>query len=206
MSGEVEKAILAGGCFWGMQDLIRKRPGILSTRVGYSGGDVENATYRNHGTHAEAIEITFDPEQTSYRDLLEFFFQIHDPTTRQPSGERRRHELSLGDLLPRRRAASCRGGHDRRCRGVGSLARQGRHRGDTGGAVLGGRARASGLSRALSRTATPATSHGRAGCFPVGPRQSPDRRSAGGARATFAQCSTSFNPISASPNIAPAPI
>ena len=76
-----EKAILAGGCFWGMQDLIRKRPGILSTRVGYSGGDVDNATYRNHGTHAEAIEITFDPEQTSYRDLLEFFFQIHDPTT-----------------------------------------------------------------------------------------------------------------------------
>ena len=81
MSGAVEKAILAGGCFWGMQDLIRKRPGVLSTRVGYSGGDVANATYRNHGTHAEAIEITFDPEQTSYRELLEFFFQIHDPTT-----------------------------------------------------------------------------------------------------------------------------
>src|SRR5471030_698057 len=77
----MSKAILAGGCFWGMQDLIRKRPGILSTRVGYSGGDVANATYRNHGTHAEAIEITFDPEQTSYRQLLEFFFQIHDPTT-----------------------------------------------------------------------------------------------------------------------------
>ena len=80
MSGSVEKAILAGGCFWGMQDLIRKRPGVVSTRVGYSGGDVPNATYRNHGTHAEAIEIVFDPDQTSYRDLLEFFFQIHDPT------------------------------------------------------------------------------------------------------------------------------
>ena len=81
MSGLVEKAILAGGCFWGMQDLIRKRPGVLETRVGYAGGDVPNATYRNHGTHAEAIEIAFDPEQTSYRDLLEFFFQVHDPTT-----------------------------------------------------------------------------------------------------------------------------
>ena len=82
MIGRTEKAILAGGCFWGLQDLIRKRPGVLSTRVGYTGGDVANATYRNHGTHAEAIEITFDPDKTSYRDVLEFFFQIHDPTTR----------------------------------------------------------------------------------------------------------------------------
>ncbi len=81
MSERTEKAILAGGCFWGMQDLIRKRPGVLSTRVGYTGGDVANATYRNHEGHAEAIEITFDPDVTSYRDLLEFFFQIHDPTT-----------------------------------------------------------------------------------------------------------------------------
>ena len=86
MNGASEKAILAGGCFWGMQDLIRKRPGVISTRVGYSGGDVPNATYRNHGTHAEAIEITFDPEQISYRDLLEFFFQIHDPTTKDRQG------------------------------------------------------------------------------------------------------------------------
>jgi len=76
-----ERAILAGGCFWGMQDLIRKLPGVLSTRVGYTGGDVKFATYRNHGTHAEGIEIVFDPAQTSYRTLLEFFFQIHDPTT-----------------------------------------------------------------------------------------------------------------------------
>ena len=76
-----ERAIFAGGCFWGMQDLIRKRPGVVSTRVGYTGGDVEFATYRNHGTHAEGIEITFDPAQTSYRNLLEFFFQIHDPST-----------------------------------------------------------------------------------------------------------------------------
>ena len=81
-----ERAVLAGGCFWGMQDLIRKKPGVVSTRVGYSGGDVPNATYRNHGTHAEAIEIVFDPAKISYRDLLEFFFQIHDPTTKNRQG------------------------------------------------------------------------------------------------------------------------
>ena len=84
-----ETAILAGGCFWGMQDLIRKMPGVISTRVGYSGGDVPNATYRNHGTHAEAIEIIFDPVQLSYRNLLEFFFQIHDPTTPNRQGNDR---------------------------------------------------------------------------------------------------------------------
>ncbi|MCY1704677.1 peptide-methionine (S)-S-oxide reductase MsrA [Pannonibacter sp. SL95] len=81
-----ETAILAGGCFWGMQDLIRKLPGVLATRVGYTGGDVPNATYRNHGTHAEGIEIVFDPATISYRSLLEFFFQIHDPTTRNRQG------------------------------------------------------------------------------------------------------------------------
>lgn len=81
-----ETAILAGGCFWGMQDLIRRYDGVISTRVGYSGGDVPNATYRNHGDHAEAIEIVFDPETISYRQLLEFFFQIHDPTTKNRQG------------------------------------------------------------------------------------------------------------------------
>jgi peptide-methionine (S)-S-oxide reductase len=81
-----ERAVLAGGCFWGMQDLIRKRPGVISTRVGYSGGDVPNATYRNHGDHAEAIEIVFDPSQVSFRELLELFFQIHDPTTLNRQG------------------------------------------------------------------------------------------------------------------------
>jgi len=81
-----ERAVLAGGCFWGMEDLIRKLPGVLSTRVGYSGGDVQNATYRNHGNHAEAIEIIFDPARTSFRQLLEFFFQIHDPTTLDRQG------------------------------------------------------------------------------------------------------------------------
>jgi peptide-methionine (S)-S-oxide reductase len=81
MNGRFERAILAGGCFWGMQDLFRKQTGVVSTRVGYTGGDVPNATYGHHGTHAEAIEVVFDPDLTSYRDLLEFFFKIHDPTT-----------------------------------------------------------------------------------------------------------------------------
>jgi peptide-methionine (S)-S-oxide reductase len=81
-----ETAILAGGCFWGMQQLIRRRPGVISTRVGYTGGDVANATYYNHGTHAESIEIVFDPAVTSYREILEFFFQIHDPTTLNRQG------------------------------------------------------------------------------------------------------------------------
>jgi peptide-methionine (S)-S-oxide reductase len=84
-----ERAVLAGGCFWGMQDLIRRQKGVISTRVGYSGGDVPNATYRNHGSHAEAIEILFDPSKTSYRQLLEFFFQIHDPTTLNRQGNDR---------------------------------------------------------------------------------------------------------------------
>ncbi|BCG95395.1 peptide-methionine (S)-S-oxide reductase MsrA [Mesorhizobium sp. 131-2-1] len=86
MATSTERAVLAGGCFWGMQDLIRRFPGVISTRVGYSGGDVQNATYRNHGTHAEAIEIVFDPARLSYRTLLEFFFQIHDPTTTNRQG------------------------------------------------------------------------------------------------------------------------
>ena len=84
-----ERAILAGGCFWGMQDLIRRLPGVLDTRVGYTGGDVKNATYRNHGSHAEGIEIVFDPARISYRQLLEFFFQIHDPSTPNRQGNDR---------------------------------------------------------------------------------------------------------------------
>ena len=86
MTTTTERAVLAGGCFWGMQDLIRRKPGVISTRVGYSGGDVKNATYRNHGTHAEAIEIIFDPARLSFRKLLEFFFQIHDPSTKNRQG------------------------------------------------------------------------------------------------------------------------
>ncbi|MET0368283.1 MAG: peptide-methionine (S)-S-oxide reductase MsrA [Methylobacterium sp.] len=86
---QTERAVLAGGCFWGMQDLIRRQPGVVSTRVGYTGGDVPNATYRNHGTHAEAIEIVYDPARTSFRRMLEFFFQIHDPTTPNRQGNDR---------------------------------------------------------------------------------------------------------------------
>jgi peptide-methionine (S)-S-oxide reductase len=89
MSEATERAVLAGGCFWGMQDLLRRYPGVVSTRVGYTGGDVANATYRNHGGHAEAIEIIFDPAKISYRKLLEFFFQIHDPTTLNRQGNDR---------------------------------------------------------------------------------------------------------------------
>ncbi len=89
MSETIEKAILAGGCFWGVQDLIRHQPGVISTRVGYSGGEVPNATYRHHGNHAEAVEIIFDPTRTSYRDLLEFFFQVHDPSTMNRQGNDR---------------------------------------------------------------------------------------------------------------------
>lgn len=84
-----ERAVLAGGCFWGMEDLIRKMDGVISTCVGYTGGDVPNATYRNHGTHAEGIEIIFDPARITYRALLEFFFQIHDPTTPNRQGNDR---------------------------------------------------------------------------------------------------------------------
>jgi peptide-methionine (S)-S-oxide reductase len=89
MAAKTERAVLAGGCFWGMQDLLRRYPGVISTRVGYSGGDVPNATYRNHGSHAEAIEIIFDPERISFRGLLEFFFQIHDPSTPNRQGNDR---------------------------------------------------------------------------------------------------------------------
>jgi peptide-methionine (S)-S-oxide reductase len=89
MTEATERAVLAGGCFWGVQELVRNLPGVISTRVGYTGGDVPNATYRNHGNHAEGIEIVFDPSATSFRDLLEFFFQIHDPTTVDRQGNDR---------------------------------------------------------------------------------------------------------------------
>jgi len=82
----IEKAILAGGCFWGMEELFRRQPGVVSTRVGYSGGETPNATYRNHGTHAESIEVLYDTDKTDYRALLEFFFQVHDPSTKNRQG------------------------------------------------------------------------------------------------------------------------
>ena len=150
MAASTERAVLAGGCFWGMQDLIRRQPGVISTRVGYSGGDVPNATYRNHGTHAEAIEIIFDPTKTSFRTILEFFFQIHDPTTRNRQGNDMGTSYRSAIYLHKRRAEAGRRGHHRRCRCVGAVARQGGDRGGAGRPVLGGRARAPGLSRALS--------------------------------------------------------
>lgn len=103
-----QRAVLAGGCFWGMQDLIRKLPGVLSTRVGYTGGDVPHATYRNHGDHAEGIEIVFDPARISYRDLLEFFFQIHDPTTpnRQGNDIGRSYRSAIYFLSPEQEAVA----------------------------------------------------------------------------------------------------
>jgi len=108
MTDKTETAILAGGCFWGMQDLIRKLPGVLSTRVGYTGGDVPHATYRNHGDHAEGIEIVFDPARISYRDLLEFFFQIHDPTTpnRQGNDIGRSYRSAIYFLSPEQEAVA----------------------------------------------------------------------------------------------------
>ena len=146
---EYKKAILAGGCFWGMQDLIRKQPGVVSTRVGYTGGQNANATYRNHPGHAEAIEIIYDPSQTDFRNLLEFFFQIHDPTTKNRQGNDVGTSYRSAIFYRRRRAEARRAGHHRRCRRVRAVAGQGGHRGDAGERLLGGRARAPGLPRAL---------------------------------------------------------
>ncbi len=151
MPNSPSRAVLAGGCFWGMQDLIRRLPGVLSTRVGYTGGDTPNATYRNHGDHAEAIEIIFDPAKTSYRKLLEFFFQIHDPSTRNRQGNDVGRSYRSAILLYRRGAEADRARHDRRRRRFRPVAGQGGDRGRAGRAVLAGRARASGLSRALSQ-------------------------------------------------------
>lgn len=108
-----ERAVFAGGCFWGMEDLIRRLPGVMSTRVGYTGGDVENATYRNHGSHAEGIEILYDPAAISYRDLLEFFFQIHDPTTPMRQGN---------DLGPSYRSAIYYGNEDQKAEALNTIA------------------------------------------------------------------------------------
>ena len=149
MSDATERAVLAGGCFWGVQDLIRKRPGVISTRVGYTGGDVANATYRNHGSHAEAIEIIFDPEQESFRDLLEFFFQIHDPTTMNRQGNdvgaSYRSAIFYTDEEQRRIAEDTIADVDASGLWPGKV----RHRGRPGGPVLGSRARAPGLPAAL---------------------------------------------------------
>ena len=146
-----ERAVLAGGCFWGVQDLFRKYPGVISTRVGYTGGNTPKATYRNHGYHAEAVEILFDPAKISFRQILEFFFQIHDPTTRNRQGNDVGTSYRSAIYLHDRRAAPRRRGHDRGRRRLRAMARQGRDRGGAGGRLLGGRAGAPGLSAAESR-------------------------------------------------------
>ena len=175
MSGATEKAILAGGCFWGMQDLIRRQPGVLSTRVGYTGGDVDNATYRNHEGHAEAIEIVFDPEQTSYRDLLAFFFQIHDPTTlnRQGNDVGTSYRSAIFYLDDEQRRVAEDTIADVEASGV--LARTCRDRGRARGSFLGGRARAPRTTSSGIRTATPATSRVPAGFCRVGQTRLPAR-------------------------------
>ncbi len=163
MTENTETAILAGGCFWGMQDLIRKRPGIVTTRVGYSGGDVANATYRHHGTHAEAIEIIFDPTVTSYRDILAFFFQIHDPTTKDRQGNDRGTSYRSAILLRQRGPAPNGTRRHRRRRGVGTLAGLGGDRSRAGRSRSGRPNLNTWTTCRTIPTVTPATSHGRAG-------------------------------------------
>ena len=178
MTERTEKAILAGGCFWGMQDLIRKRPGVISTRVGYTGGDVANATYRNHGTHAEAIEIIFDPD----RDLVSRPARVLLPDPRphdaQPPGQRRGHELPLGDLLPRTTSSA---GWPRTPSPTWRPQDSGPARSSPRSArrVPSGRPNPSTrTTSSTTRTATPAISPARAGCcrgeakWPDGARQS----------------------------------
>ena len=164
MSERTEKAILAGGCFWGMQDLIRKRPGVLSTRVGYTGGDVPNATYRNHGDARRGDRDHLRPRADLLSRPARVLLPDPRPDDAQPPGQRRRHELPLGDLLRRRRAAPCRRGHDRRRRSLRALAGQGRHRGH---ARPGRSGRPNPSTRTISSaipTATRATSRARVGC------------------------------------------
>ena len=143
-----ETAVLAGGCFWDMEDLIRRQPGVRATRVGYTGGENANATYRNHPGHAEAVEIVFDPTETTYRDILAFFFQIHDPSTLDRQGNDVGVELSLRDLPAEPRAGAGRPRHDRRRGCLGPLAGRRGHHDRARGCVLGGRARAPGLPAA----------------------------------------------------------
>ena len=163
MTDQTETAILAGGCFWGVQELLRKRDGVISTRVGYTGGENDNATYQNHPGHAEAVEIVFDPERISYRDILEFFFQIHDPTTKDRQGNdigsSYRSEIFYTSDEQRQVAEETIADVDASGLWPGKVVTEV----SEAVPVLGGRARAPGLPTARSRTATPATSRGRTG-------------------------------------------
>ena len=167
MTEGTERAVLAGGCFWGVEELVRKLPGVISTRVGYTGGDVANATYRNHGTHAEGIEITFDPAATSYRDLFESL-QIHDPTTKNRQGNDRglSYRSAIYYTSDEQRKGG-RGDNLRRRRSVGAVAGQGRHRGGGGAARSGRPSRSTRTTCRTTRTGTRATSSGRTGSSPA---------------------------------------
>jgi peptide-methionine (S)-S-oxide reductase len=151
MTVSAERAVLAGGCFWGVQDLLRGYPGVILTRVGYTGGEVPNATYSNHGNHAEAIEITFDPQTISFRKLLEFFFQIHDPSTLNRQGNDRGASYRSAIFYTSDEQKQIAEDTITDVDASGSLAGQGCHRGGTCRTVLGGGARASGLSGEISR-------------------------------------------------------
>ncbi len=173
MAVSTERAVLAGGCFWGMQDLLRRYPGVMSTRVGYSGGDVPNATYRNHGSHAEAIEIIFDPKQIGFRKLLEFFFQIHDPTTRNRQGNdvgtSYRSAIFYTSEEQKRVAEDTIADVD----ASGLWPGQGRHRESRPPARSGRPSANIRTTWSAIRTATPATSSGRTGCCPSERQRSP---------------------------------
>jgi peptide-methionine (S)-S-oxide reductase len=171
MTASTERAILAGGCFWGVQDLLRRYPGVISTRVGYSGGDVPNATYRNHGTHAEAIEVIFDPKVMSYRKLLEFFFQIHDPTTLNRQGNDRglsyRSAIFYTSEEQKETAEDTIADVDASGLWPGKVPPR---------AIFGKRSRSTRTTWSVSRTATPATSCGLNGNSPFGrPKRPPAR-------------------------------
>ena len=149
MAATTERAILAGGCFWGMQQLVRRLPGVVSTRVGYSGGDVKNATYSNHGTHAEAIEITFDPRSDELPRPAGVLLPDPRPDDAQPAGKRPRRKLQVRDFLHERGTTPRRRGHHRRRRGLRAVAGQGGDGSFARWRLLGGRARAPGLPGTL---------------------------------------------------------
>ena len=183
MSDNTETAILAGGCFWGVQELLRQREGVISTRVGYTGGKNDNPTYREPSGSRRGRRDRLRPRAHLLPGHPRVLLPDPRPDDEGPPGQRHRLELPLGDLLHERRAAPGRRGHDRRRRRLGPVARQGRDRAQRGRPVLGGRARAPGLPPALSRTATPATSRGRAGsCRTARP---PPRTPKGAPRAPF---------------------
>ena len=163
MTTNTERAVLAGGCFWGMQDLIRRKPGVIATRVGYSGGDVKNATYRNHGSHAEAIEIIFDPRVISFQGSPGILLPDPRSVHPRPPGQRPRHQLSFGDLLHQSRAGAGGARYHRRCRRLRPLAGQGGDRSLRPSATSGRPSRSIRIIWSAIRPAIPVTSSAPAG-------------------------------------------